>query len=111
MNTIHNAIERRNYLQFDILTTQKVGLNKTDSKGLTPLMKVNYEPKEKNATEMVSELRHIAVFLNGIAMLLFFSNDQSKQGTLDGTRGLDGNVVAGWASHTTSMWIITMSHP
>lgn len=55
MNTIHNAIERRNYLQFDILTTRKVGLNKPDGKGLTPLMKVNYEPKPRNATEMVSE--------------------------------------------------------
>lgn len=53
MNSIHNAIERRNFLQFDILTNQRVGLNKTDAKGLTPLMKVNHEPNKANATEMV----------------------------------------------------------
>ena len=54
MNTIHNAIERRNYLQFDILTSQRIGLNKGDAKGLTPLMKANHEPNKNNATEMVS---------------------------------------------------------
>lgn len=54
MNTIHNAIERRNYLQFDILINQRIGLNKRDAKGLTPLMKVNHEPHQRNATEMVS---------------------------------------------------------
>jgi len=54
MNTIHNSIERRNYLQFDILVHQRIGLNRVDNKGLTPLMKSCHDPNKRNATEMVS---------------------------------------------------------
>lgn len=67
MNTIHNAIERRNYLQFDILSNQRVGLNRSDAKGLTPIMKVNHDPTKRNATEMVS-IRKILFSVKVIVM-------------------------------------------
>ena len=64
MNTIHNAIERRNFLQFDILAKQRIGLNRVDHKGLTPLMKANHEPNKRNAAEMVSlPICHIQVII------------------------------------------------